>query len=292
MDDIAPLRELAADGRSRARLFAPAAAIRARPQGFTGTPKPKDEPMAADPPYGAYIDYLIAGAPKGPVEISIATADGQLVRKFSSADPKPALDLSQIATAPEWIVLPDPPSARPGAHRFVWDLRYPKPAWLAADLRESGVWAPPGRYIVTLAVDGAVFRQPLEVQPDPRVAAKPKAYQRQFALARQIEADRDRGHAALHEADLARQGLAAAKAAAAPAGKAQLTALEEKVTIWSRSASPPGLEIIAERLARLAAAADGADGGPTPDAESGYAQARVALAASLAAWTALQDEIH
>ena len=46
-DAAAPDRR--ATRRRRAWLFAPAAAVRVRPAGFTGTPMPKDEPMAAEP---------------------------------------------------------------------------------------------------------------------------------------------------------------------------------------------------------------------------------------------------
>ncbi|MDQ2859944.1 MAG: hypothetical protein M3T55_04290, partial [Pseudomonadota bacterium] len=51
MDDIESLRELAADGGAAgARLYKPAPAIRILAPAFTGTPMPKDEPMAANPP--------------------------------------------------------------------------------------------------------------------------------------------------------------------------------------------------------------------------------------------------
>jgi hypothetical protein len=45
---------------------------------------------------------------------------------------------------------------------------------------------------------------------------------------------------------------------------------------------------IAERLDSLAAAVDGADGGPTPDAVDGFAMTSKALDAALARWTAWQ----
>jgi len=37
--------------------------------------KPKDEPMAANPPDGAYLDYALPTAPHGPVDIAIHAAD-------------------------------------------------------------------------------------------------------------------------------------------------------------------------------------------------------------------------
>ncbi len=260
LDDIASLRELAADPRPGPRLFAPAVAIRARPAGFTGTPKPKDEPMAPNPPFGAYIDYTLAQAPAAPLEITIQDAAGGLVRRFTSADPAPAPDLATIAWAPEWVVPPKPPEAGPGQHRFVWDLRYALAPALQGEPFAAGVWAPPGRYTVTLTVDGRSFRQPLTIAPDPRVKAPAASYRQVFALARRIEADRARLKAAL------------AETAKAPA---PLTKLTDPKAVDS-------LPSLAERLAKLAVAVDGADGPPSPDAQSGYRQASIALTRALA----------
>ncbi|HEV8410917.1 MAG TPA: glycosyl hydrolase, partial [Gemmatimonadaceae bacterium] len=67
LDDIAALRQVNADAAAAsAWLFAPSDAVRVRRPEFTGTPMPKDEPMAADPPDGAYIDYVLKAAPKAP----------------------------------------------------------------------------------------------------------------------------------------------------------------------------------------------------------------------------------
>jgi len=256
MDDIEPLRELAAaGGAAGSRLFRPAPAIRILAPAFTGTPMPKDEPMAANPPAGAYIDYTLGKAPVGPVEIAIADVRGQPVAHFSSADTPPPLDLAKIGAAPEWIVRPTPPLATAGQHRFVWNLRYPAPAAMADDPRESGVWAPPGRYTVTLAADGRTYRAPLDIAPDPRVSATPAAYARQFALARAIEADRVRARAALTPLK------------ADPARKADAEALNA----------------ISDRLDKLASAIGGADGAPSPDAESCYRLTSAALDAALGA---------
>jgi len=205
-----------------------------------------DEPRAPNPPNGAYIDYRLAGSPSGPVEIAILDQTGEVVRKFSSADTLPALDLGKIETAPEWIDRPDPPPATAGLHRFVWDFHYPPPPGIESERPVSGVWAPPGRYTVALTVDGQTWRQLLTVLPDPQVTAKPEDYQRAFELARRIEADRIRAHTALTKA------------------------------------KSDALAAVAGRLDGLAQAVDGADGAPTPDAESGYRQASAALDALLA----------
>ncbi len=284
MDDIEPLRELAVNARSGPRLFAPAPAARARPSGFTGTPKPKDEPMAANPPDGANIDYFLPADAHGPVEITIRDVGGALVRRFSSADAAPPPDLAKIGTAPEWIVVAKPPSARAGQHRLAWDIHYAAPAGLDSDPRLAGVWAPPGRYAVSLTVDGAELRQPLDVLPDPRVKASAQSYRREFDLARRIEADRARAHAALGEIAKARADLAAA----AKPGSAALAA---RAASLADPNSPDGLAVLAPRLDKLETAADGADGGPSADVQAGYEAASRNLTSVLAAWSTLKGEI-
>src|SRR5690348_5755238 len=95
MDDVSALRQM--DGHTVAtRLFKPAAAYRVRTPGFTGTPMPRDEPTAENPPWGAYVDYELAAKPAKPVELSIYDASGKLVRHYSSADQPKAPDLSKI----------------------------------------------------------------------------------------------------------------------------------------------------------------------------------------------------
>ncbi len=87
LDDIAPLREMAAHAISSAYLFAPARAYRAKHDLFPGTPLPPEEPQAQNPPEGAYIDYYLPEAPSGDVTLDILDATGQLIRHYSSNDP-------------------------------------------------------------------------------------------------------------------------------------------------------------------------------------------------------------
>jgi hypothetical protein len=128
----------------------------------------------------------------------------------------------------------------------VWDLRYALPPGAAPDFRIGAVWAPPGRYTVVLTADGETLSEPLTIVPDPRVTASPASYQAEFDLARRIETDRGRVAAAL---------------------KANPTDAD--------------LQALAERLGKLQVAVDGADGGPSPDAVTGYALASAAVRAKL-----------
>ena len=214
LDDVTPLRQMDARDPAPAHLFAPAATVRVRPAGFTGTPLPKDEPMAANPPAGASIDYVLNGPAAGPVVIRIADAEGRTVREYSSEDRLPATDLTTIRVAPEWILPPSPPARTPGMHRFVWPIRYPAPAALAdGNPYADGVWAPPGRYTVELSVGQSQRTQPLTILPDPRVTMTPEAYARQFALARRIEAAAARVAEAVTALDTVHKRLAGGGAA-------------------------------------------------------------------------------
>src|SRR6185437_6656085 len=140
LDDMMALRSLAALPTDATRLYPVATAIRVNEPAFTGTPMPKDEPMAPNPPLGAYVDYSLASAPRGPVTIRIFDSSGGLVNSFSSADrPKP-IDLSKLGIAPEWVVEPAPPAATAGAHRFVWDLHYAPPGEFKDDRGFDGLW--------------------------------------------------------------------------------------------------------------------------------------------------------
>jgi len=56
-------------------------------------------------------------------------------------------------------------------------------------------------------------------------------------------------------------------------------------------AQPNGLTGLLEGFRNLAEAVDGADGAPTPDAESGFRQRTQMLAALLAEWSALKPQI-
>jgi len=253
LDDITSLRALATHPASKTTLFPMAGAIRLHPPQFTGTPLPHDEPMAANPPNGAIIDYALDA--ETPVQIDIQDSDGHTIRHFSSSDPAPTADPATLPLPPEWLPPhPNPPTS-PGTHRFVWDLRLEQPPALKdTDPPVPAVLAPPGAYTVVLTTQGTPLRQALRVIPDPRVKLPQSAFDAEYRLALTVQADRLRCHQAL-------------------------TAHPEKLPD-NAPVPPTSLTGIAARLDKLALAADGADAAPTPDALSGVAAAERDLGAS------------
>ncbi|MGE5414886.1 MAG: hypothetical protein ACM3NW_11960, partial [Syntrophomonadaceae bacterium] len=300
LDDLSPLRQL--DARAAASpvwLFAPRAAVRLHPASFQGTPEPKDEPAAENPPSGAVLDYFLKAAPAGPISIEILDAPGRLVRRYASDDRVEGPDLQRIQVTEDWVPSPAPPAASAGMHRFVWDLRYPAPPELSRRRRgDSGIWAPPGRYTVRLTAAGRTLTQPLVVEKDPRVEASEEDFARQFELARAVEAER------LRLAPVLAQAVSLRKQAAALSGRASgdaATALADfrrdlvpvagpdvppELFYNLLDAAPDSLLRVNAVLARFQQTVESADAAPTPDALAGFAGRREALARGLAAWNA------
>lgn len=273
LDDIAQLRALAANPAPAPRLFPPADAIRVHPPEFTGTPMPKDEPLASNPPAGLIIDYALPQSGAKTVEITITDPTGAMVRRYRSSDTSPPPNPATLSVAPEWVPSTPPPGTAPGAHRFVWNLHYtPAPELQAGDQPSDGIWAPPGSYTVTLTVDGQSFSQAARILPDPRLHLHPTDLQSQFALARRVQAAQIECEHALSTAAALLPKLTNKSA------HARLTALIDTPRS-GKTANPNALTDLEIRLAALAQAVDGADAAPTPDAQAAYTQAAAALAA-------------
>ncbi|HTA65507.1 MAG TPA: hypothetical protein VK753_08380, partial [Xanthomonadaceae bacterium] len=304
LDDVASLRQLGDDGSlGETKLFVPSTAIRVRPSGFTGTPLPKEEPVAANPPFGARLDYVLATTPKQPLRLTIRDGQGQVVRSYSSADAPPAHDLATIDAMPEWYPPPSMLRTTPGWHRFVWPLRYPAPpASAQGNAYSEGVWAPPGHYSVELDVDGKTWRQPLDVVPDPRVHLPAEAYAQQFTLAREVEAAQARLAQAQSEEKAWHKALGNERKGADLSLRVAIDAFDDKLVAidgLTQTANPNNawafppkststLVFVADGLDKLLAAVDDADAAPTTDARTGYARMLPMLDGVLAAWERLK----
>ncbi|HEX4079338.1 MAG TPA: hypothetical protein VHX61_10765 [Rhizomicrobium sp.] len=295
MDDVTALRQMNAARVGAVTLFKPADAIRFRPAGFTGTPFPKDEPMAANPPEGAIIDYALPAALKGPVTLVIRDAGNREVRRFSSADRHEPPNPYTLEFAPEWLKSKRVPAATPGMHRFVWNLHYAAPAPLAAAGHDfDGVWAPPGNYSVMLTAGGKTLTQNLTVAPDPRLHLAAAAFGREFALATRVADAWAQTAAALAEATKTLKALRLRKDEQSVRLAAAIQDICEDYTDSENIAVKPprradSLKALATDFQKLEHAVDGADADPSADARNAYEIFSRMLSNTLHEWRQMQQ---
>ena len=190
LDDITPLREIAANAKaissSSAYLFKPEQAIRARINSNWDQPTSVEVPHAPNPPYGVTVDYYLSHHPNGPIQLQVFDSKGNLVRTISSTLPPP---VERQAYPRYWLASPESLalSTHVGLNRFNWDLQYDDPPAFQHDLENqmnmvagsttAGPHGPqviPGVYTLKLTVDGQVYTRDVTVMNDPRVGESPK----------------------------------------------------------------------------------------------------------------------
>ena len=186
LDDITPLRQISADivTRAAAYLFKPTTAWRFRWNKNTDTPWPPDEPTMPNPADGVTINYLLGAGVSGPVTLEVLDPSGgtnRVIRRYSSDDAdEPLVPLVERNIPDHWIRPQMKLAATPGLHRFVWDLRLPRPAADAfaypisaisgyTPKEPRGAFVMPGAYLLRLTVNGRVYAQGVTVKMDPRV---------------------------------------------------------------------------------------------------------------------------
>jgi len=178
LDNISALRQINDDvAKSEAFLFRPPVMINYTPGSEQGTPQPRDEALAENPPFGAAIDYYLKSAVSGPVTLEILDPAGELFRRYSSEDRPTPIDPNSLSIPMYWIPAPKSLSTEAGMHRWIWDLRPTPPARAAGGgggggggfFGRSAGTALPGNYTVRLTVNGKSYTQPLIVTWDPRL---------------------------------------------------------------------------------------------------------------------------
>ncbi len=201
IDDISPLRSIADSVTAKPlHLFAPAAAIR------WGNAARAGDAVGSNPRYGVSVDYWLREQPPSPVELQVLGADGQVIRRFSSAEaPKvdstgsaagdsaaAAMRRSQRADALSYIAADSVVHRRAGSNRFVWDLRYPSARRIPKSISDLGHFegplAVPGTYRVRLIVGADTLSQPFVVLPDPRTTLTAAQYAAQFEASARVTA--------------------------------------------------------------------------------------------------------
>jgi photosystem II stability/assembly factor-like uncharacterized protein len=199
LDDMSRLRQLGSAPLREATLFRPGAAYRVHRSTWTDTPIPPDEPLAANPPAGAVIEYFLSRDARQPVTLEVIDGGGNVVRRFRSDDPaEPSSEeLARELIPPYWIASPRVLPASGGMHRWVWNLRYAPPLSTthgypisavphATPRQPEGPLALPGNYLLRLTVDGRRLEQPLTLRPDPRVHLPGSALADQLRLATEL----------------------------------------------------------------------------------------------------------
>jgi photosystem II stability/assembly factor-like uncharacterized protein len=189
LDDITPLREIAAHARdissSPVYFFPPEDAIRARINSNWDQPFSIEMPHAQNVSYGAIVDYYLTQKPSGPIQLQVFDAQGKLVRTMSSTLPPPI----EGALYPDyWLASPESRalSTHIGLNRINWNLNYDDPPALRHDLENQMNMVPgstnpgphgpqviPGVYTLKLTVDGHVYTRQVTVVNDPRVGQSP-----------------------------------------------------------------------------------------------------------------------
>jgi hypothetical protein len=195
LDDIALLRDAANASSADVHLFTPAPAYRVQRDTYTDTPLPPDEPMAANPPDGAIIDYYLPQSASAPVTLEILDSHGQLIRKFSSADNPDVTEaqLKKQLIPLYWLRPFRSLSSEAGMHRWVWDLHYPAPDSQRHEYPISaipgdtpryplGPTALPGSYSARLTANGKTLTAPFTIKMDPRVKTSTAALENKFQL--------------------------------------------------------------------------------------------------------------
>ena len=175
LDNVSALRQMStAMAREDAVLFQPADAVQIISSGDNGTPQPRDEPLADNPPTGAMIDFYLRRNVSGPVTLEIIDPSGEVMRKYSSEDKFPPVDPDKLNYPPFWARTQEPLPATAGMHRWIWDYRPTPPPRGAGGPGGGGFFgrgaqsALPGNYTVRLTVNGKSQTAPLVVKADPR----------------------------------------------------------------------------------------------------------------------------
>jgi photosystem II stability/assembly factor-like uncharacterized protein len=265
MDNISALRAITPEiASAQVNLFEVVPAIR-QLRGGSWWMEPSG--TARNPPRGVMVEYHLAQAATGEVELTFMEANGEVIQQFSTRSKES-----------------HSPSTKAGMNRFFWDMRYPGTQMLPAAGALNGFLsidysppsppvAPPGRYIVRLSVDGQAYEQPFEIRKDPRVKASDADLRAQFDLMvdirdrfsevadivikiREVRAQVDGRRADLPEESRIEVDTILEK----------LREIEGILTIWMGSQahpmmwSPPGLT---EKLSSLSGAVGAADAKPT-----------------------------
>ena len=200
LDDLSPLRQMSAEVLDAdLHLFDPRSTVRWA-DGNGGRRGPNRGAAGENPPFGVMIHYLlpddIDSEEADEVRLEILDAHDEVLRSMSGTTPEKQAPSIWRKLFPEFF---DPPllDARPGANRWVWNLRLadaelvPEAVlWGSAD----GPMVPPGSYQVRMTVGDWTDTSTFEVVADPRQDLDKAAVQARYELAREIWTELSQSH--------------------------------------------------------------------------------------------------
>ncbi len=212
LDDLSPLRQLDDGVRlGEPHLFEPRPAVRWLDGSGDGG-GPGRGAVGDNPPYGAIIHYLLPDDfddENDEVRLEVLDADGRVLREMSSTEPEYQAPNIWRKLFPEFFE-PSLLTGRPGANRWVWNLRLADAQLVDSAVlwgSASGPRVPPGTYQVRMTVGDWSDTAAVRVEPDPRQEVDPAAVTARFELARDIWRELTRSHDVIRRADAVRSQL-------------------------------------------------------------------------------------
>ena len=305
LDDLAPLRQHEKLAGTGAVLFDPAVALRLRGSQNKDTPPPADTALGQNPPTGAIIDYHLPGAAKR-VTLEFLDKDGKSVRRFASDQSAETLDARRYFTE-SWTAPPVALSAAGGSHRFVWNLRMPRPRAIHHDysiaavfgegtpITPEGMLVPPGNYAVVLDVDGHQSRSTLKVIADPRTPLDEAALRAGVAFANELAEAMVRNFVVYGELQSVDAQVAAAQKSLAGEKGKRLHAAAERFTLASGALRTgdgersTNLSSIGDLLASLHTDVEASDRAPTQPQHDVLAACNERMTRAAALWDKLKQ---
>ncbi|MEO6968605.1 MAG: hypothetical protein ABI132_09195 [Rhodanobacteraceae bacterium] len=308
LDDLSSLRQWNAGIASQPQhLFKPADALRVHTDNNKDTPPPPETPLGKNPPDGAIIDYSLGSNALGPVTIDILDANGKRIRHFAS-DARPEDARAERYFDEDWLKPAPVPATTVGMHRFVWNLRYPRPRAASYDYSIAAVFgedtptAPqgafvlPGQYTVALKANGREQRQTFNVAMDPRVHVSDADLRAALAFSQSVDAALGRAYIGYAEQKAVGKQLDALDKQMV--GQPSRKSLHDEVAaLWKKMQSDANAKLdqslgfvnISGALASLETDAESADTPPSSGQQQVLQNATDRLQNAQAQWQALRD---
>ncbi|MDB4905760.1 MAG: hypothetical protein JWO05_544 [Gemmatimonadetes bacterium] len=179
LDDVSSLRQVADSVTSRrAFLFQPATAVR----WFAGAGRSLT--AGENPAGGAYVDFWLREPSREAITLEFLDAAGTKIRGYSSdagsvdtlrtaSDSLRARMQASMRDSASHAPADSVVSARAGAQRFIWNMRYPGAKQLKNTVLDEGLVdgpvVAPGRYSARLIVGKDTMTRTFDIVADPRV---------------------------------------------------------------------------------------------------------------------------